>query len=139
MCYVFVCIRHRNFHGIVRFGIIYTAEIWAIIKALEQNKDSLTFKYIIFTDIRSCLQALIHMKREYPLTGMVRRIFVFLNCANKDIILCCVPSHIGIRGTEKKESSAKSVLDLPRVKEVGVLYILILNIESDNIFSHFTR
>ena len=37
---------------------LFTAEIWAIIKALEQIKDSFTSKYIIFSDSLSCLQAL---------------------------------------------------------------------------------
>ena len=29
---------------------VFTAEVWAIIKALEQIKDSIVSKYIIFTD-----------------------------------------------------------------------------------------
>ena len=29
---------------------VFTAEVWAIIKALEQIKDSNAFKYIVFTD-----------------------------------------------------------------------------------------
>ena len=41
---------------------------------------------------------------------------VFLNSANKDITLCWVPSHVGIRVNEKADSAAKSPLDLPRVK-----------------------
>ena len=53
---------------------------------------------------------------------MVIRKCVFLNFTNKDIIACWVPSHIGIRVTEKADSSAKSALDLHRVK-VGVPYI----------------
>ena len=31
---------------------IFTAEVWAITKALEQNKDSVASKYIIFADCR---------------------------------------------------------------------------------------
>ena len=29
---------------------VFTAEVWAIIKALEQIKDSIATKYIVFTD-----------------------------------------------------------------------------------------
>ena len=50
---------------------VFTAEVWAIIKALEQIKDSIASKYIVFTDSLSCLQALHHMKLEHSLIGMV--------------------------------------------------------------------
>ena len=52
---------------------VFTAEVWANIKALEQNKNSNASKYIVFTDSLSCLQALHHMKLEHPLIGMVIR------------------------------------------------------------------
>ena len=45
---------------------VFTAEVWAIIKALEQIKISTASKYIVFTDLLSCLQALHHMKLEHP-------------------------------------------------------------------------
>ena len=100
---------------------VFTAEVWAIIKALEQIKISTASKYIVFTDSLSCLQALHHMKLEHPLIGMVIRKCVFLNIAKKDIVFCWVPSHTGIKGNEKADSAAKSALDLPRAK-VGVPY-----------------
>ena len=98
---------------------IFTAEIWAIITALEEIKNASESKFIIFTDSLSCLQALLYMKLEHPLIGMAIRKCVFLNIANKDIILCWVPSHVGIRGNEKADSAAKSALDLPHA-QVGV-------------------
>ena len=52
-------------------GMEITAEVWAIIRALEQIKDSIATKYIVFTDSRSYLQPLNHMKLEHPLIGMV--------------------------------------------------------------------
>ena len=41
------------------------------------------------------------------------------NLTNNYIIFCWVSSHIGIRGTEKTNCTAKSTLELPRAK-VGV-------------------
>ena len=52
---------------------IFTAEVWEIIKALEQIKDSVASKYIIFTDSLSYLQALQYMKLEHHLIEMVIR------------------------------------------------------------------
>ena len=59
------------------------------------------------------------MKLEHPLIGI--RKCVILNVAKKDIILCWVPSHTGIRGNERADSAVKSELDLPHAK-VGVPY-----------------
>ena len=100
---------------------VFTAEVWTIIKALEQIKDSIASKYIGFTDSHSCLQALYHMKLEHPLIGMVIRKCVFLNVAKKEYLFCWVSSHTGIKGNEKADFAAKSALDFPLTK-VGVLY-----------------
>ena len=68
---------------------IFTAEIWAIIKALEE-RNSIVSKYFVFTDSLSCLQALQSMKLEHPLIGMVIRKCLFLKFDNKNIIFCWV-------------------------------------------------
>ena len=59
---------------------------------------------------------------------------MFLNIANKDVIFCWVPSHVGIRGNEKADSAAKSALDLPHAK-VGVPYSKFKHLISQYIFS----
>ena len=41
-----------------------------------------------------------------PLTGIVIRKCVFFYFANKDIILCWVPCHIGIKDNEKADAAA---------------------------------
>ena len=45
---------------------IFTPDIWAIIKALEEIKKYVASKYFIFADSLSCLQALQSMKLEHP-------------------------------------------------------------------------
>ena len=65
---------------------IFTAEIWAIITALEEIKNASESKFIIFTHSLSGLQALLYMKLEHPLTGMAIRKCVFLNIANTLIL-----------------------------------------------------
>ena len=74
------------------------------------------------------------MKLEHPLIGMAIRKYVFLNIANKDIIFCWVSSHVGIKGNEKADSTAKSSLDLPHA-QVGVPYIDFKHLISQYIFS----
>ena len=113
---------------------IFTAEIWAIITALEEIKNASESKFILFTDSLSCLQALLYMKLEHPLIGMAIRKCVFLNIANKDIIFCWVPSHVGIKGNEKADSAVKSALDLPHA-QVGVPYTDFKHLISQYIFS----
>ena len=62
------------------------------------------------------------MKMEHPLIGMMIRKCVIFNLAYIDIIFCWLPSHTGIRRSEKADFVAKSALDLPRVN-VGIPYI----------------
>ena len=56
---------------------IFTTEIWAIIKALEEIKNSVASRYIVFINSLLCLQALQSMKLEHPLIGMVIRKCLF--------------------------------------------------------------
>ena len=84
-----------------------------IIKALEEIKNNVASKYIVFTDSLLCLQALQSMKLEHPLIRMVIRNCVFLNFENKHIMFCWVPSHTG--GNEKADSAAKSALEMSHV------------------------
>ena len=64
-----------------------------------------------------------YLKLEHPLIGIVTQMLIFLWVfflfffANKDIIFCWVP-----RQVMKKQTAAKSALDLPLVK-VGIPYV----------------
>ena len=56
-------------------AFIFITDVLAIIKAMEESKDSVASKYIIFTDSLLFLQALLYMKLEHPLIGMVTRTY----------------------------------------------------------------
>ena len=84
--FLFIQMVHRISMRLLHSVSIFTSEIWVIIKALEEIRNSAASKYIAFTDSLSCLQALQRMKLEHPLIGMVIRKCVFLNFDNKDII-----------------------------------------------------
>ena len=66
---------------------VFIAEVWAIVKALEQIKDSIASKYMVFTDSLLCLQALHHMKLEHPLIGMAIRKCVLKVCQKRHCFL----------------------------------------------------
>ena len=66
---------------------IFTAKIWAIIKALDEMKNASASKFIIFTDSLSCLQALLYTKLEHHLIGMVIRKCVFKYCPKSHCFL----------------------------------------------------
>ena len=59
---------------------IFTVEILAVIKALEQIIKSVASKYIIFTDSLSCLQALQCIKLKHSFIGNVIQKCLFKFC-----------------------------------------------------------
>ena len=75
-----MCLVLQSFHQmrLPDLASIFTAEVWAITKALEENKDSVASTYIIFADSLSCLHALQYMKMEYPFIGLVIRKCILL-------------------------------------------------------------
>ena len=112
---------------------VFTADVWAIIKAMEQIKDSIASKYIVFTDSLSCLQALHRMKLEHPLIGMVIRKCVFLNVAKKKTCFFVgYPSIMALRAMKRQTllPSLHWICLVPRL----VYPIVILNIVSANMF-----
>ena len=109
---------------------VFTAEVWAIIKALEQIKDSIATKYIVFTDSLSCLQALQHMKLEHPLIGMVIRKCHFKYC-QKRLGFFGYPAILASRAMKRLTlpPSLHWICLVPRLAYT----IMILNIVSSNI------
>jgi ribonuclease HI len=92
---------------------IFSAELRAIELALNHIQNSRHYNYIIFSDSKSSLQALQNLWSHHPLVCRVLDAHTELCHANKNIIFCWIPSHVGIRGNEAADRAAKDALDLP--------------------------
>ena len=92
---------------------IFSAEVKAIDLALDLIEQSDSTGFIIFSDSLSSLQALHNRKLENPsVCDVLERISHLVPF--KRIVFCWLPSHIGIRGNEKADETAKSALSLPQ-------------------------
>ncbi|GBN66475.1 hypothetical protein AVEN_156343-1, partial [Araneus ventricosus] len=89
---------------------VFTAEIAAVLLALEKISDCLERKFIIYTDSLSVLESLksfyIH-SHHHPLVLNVLHLLNKLASRDFNILLCWVPSHVGIVGNEAADKAAK--------------------------------
>ena len=90
---------------------IFSAEIKAIDLALDHIERSRSSDFIIFSDSLSVLQSLHNRHIENPLLLDVLLKHNELAELNR-IVFCWLPSHVGIKGNEKADIAAKSVLTL---------------------------
>ena len=93
------------------YSSIFTAEAYAIMMALVKIEDSEEKNFMIFSDSKSCLQALAHLKTDHPIVVQILDKLNDLKEANYDIRFCWVPGHVGLRGNELADRTAKRALD----------------------------
>ena len=67
--------------------------------------------FIIFSDSLSVLLSLHNKKMDNQLILQLLQKLHHLSCAHKNIHLCWIPSHIGIRGNETADMAAKESLN----------------------------
>ena len=69
--------------------------------------------FIIFSDSISSLEAIGGFKLEIDIVQNIIKDYTHLADSGKTIILCWIPSHVNIRGSERADTAAKSALSLP--------------------------
>ena len=78
--------------------------------ALDYIEEASLSKVIIFSDSLYVLQLINNSKID---NSVIQDIILRLhNMSHKQIIFCWLPSHVGIKGNEKADKSAKSALSL---------------------------
>ena len=97
---------------------IYSAELRALLLALELIEGSTKKHFIIFSDSLSATQALKNPHPDHPLVGEIlswhTNITVHLELS---IFFCWVPGHIGIPGNEQVDDLAKLAVNLDSSQE----------------------
>ena len=88
---------------------IFSAELKAIDLALNHIEQDAYWRYIIFTDSLSAMQALEGEKTDNPfIVNLLEKLSRL--CERADIVFCWLPSHIGISGNEEADKAAKDAL-----------------------------
>ena len=90
-------------------SFVFSAELRAIDLALNHIEQDANCRYIIYTDSLSVMQAHEGEKTDNLLVVSLLEKLSKL-CGRADIVFCWLSSHIGIRGNEEAEKSAKDAL-----------------------------
>jgi len=92
---------------------IYTAELYAILLALNELSKQQHKHYLLFSDSLSSLNSIDNKKIDHPITLQILLKYHNLFTHSYNIIFCWLPSHVGITGNEKADKAAKSALNKP--------------------------
>ena len=90
---------------------IFSVELKAIDLALNHIEQDANWRYVIYTDSLSVMQAFEGEKTDNPLVVSLLEQLSKL-CGRADIGFCWLPSHIGISGNEEADKAAKDALSL---------------------------
>jgi len=107
---------HRDNTKCVRLpdtASIFRAELYALLLVIDVVRRSKEKNYVIFSDSMSSIQSIDGFNRDSDLVHKFLKDYTILEKNGKNIILCWIPSHVGILGNEKADAAAKSVLSLP--------------------------
>ena len=83
---------------------VFTAELYAIYKAVQHIGNAACDKAVIFSDSLSSLEAIDHNSTKCHIMFKLQRL---LATSNKEIILEYCPAHVGIGGNTKADEAAK--------------------------------
>lgn len=92
---------------------IYTAELRAILLALDFVESSRDTNFLILSDSLSSLQAVSNSCIDHPMILQIMEKHQTIKDLNKSVLFCWIPSHVGIPGNERADTAAKQALALP--------------------------
>ena len=95
---------------------VFTAELTAIVKALDLAHSSRQKSYVIYSDSKSALESLRIFNPDHPLIQKAQEWLFRISCRLKSVRFCWVPSHVGIQGNEEADREAREAVSLDDFK-----------------------
>ena len=86
---------------------VFTAELRAILAAVEKVVTLEQKKFTVFSDSKSVLQSLESFNPVHPIVLEIMEWLYHLKCRGYQIDFCWVPAHVDIDGNEKADQLAK--------------------------------
>ena len=103
--------RFRILSSLPSYVSIFTAELFAIKNALRYIYDNNINHTVLYSDSLSALQAINSYSLKNPLITEIKVLLSKMIENSSSIILCWIPSHIGLKGNEEADKSAKDAVD----------------------------
>jgi ribonuclease HI len=108
---------------------IYTAELYAVWRALQHCQQSLTSdSFVVLSDSLSVLQALENVFSDDPLVQLVLSTLHSVRLLNKSVSFIWIPSHSGIVGNDQADKSAVLAANQLKINENCIRPLDIKNI-----------
>ncbi|XP_072378011.1 ribonuclease H1-like [Diabrotica undecimpunctata] len=93
---------------------IYSAELFAISKAVQQTLNRPEDVTVIFTDSLNAIQGIQKIYQNHPILEQIKKDLVTLQNNHKQLYIVWIPSHVGIRGNEIADQMAKEACKMER-------------------------
>ena len=91
----------------------FTGEIYALLQALKFINNHDNRRTIIITDSLSAISGIKQMYPSNPILKLIKEELSLVQENNKSVTFIWVPSHIGIRGNEQADRSARDAISNP--------------------------
>ena len=70
-------------------------------------------RWVIYTDSLSSILAIENNKENHPILNQIYNIQTELHSLGKQLTLCKVPAHIGVKVNEEADKAAEQAIDIP--------------------------
>ena len=111
--------REKNItKSLPREATIFTAEALAIMHATKLASKIGANKIVIYSDSLSVIQAIQRQRSKNPLVLNIKESLTQLQQQDKEITICWIPAHVGVKGNEIVDKLAKEAIKKERSKHI---------------------